>query len=133
MNRHDARKLIEEYVAGWTARDIDRFLSTLSEGAVVVECDGSTICGLDEARDWFESWHALPTDGRVTRWSIDEFLFDQGAETATVEWAFACDCYGVTASFLGASVVRFSRGRISRIHEYRGEVAEAPSEGEGQE
>jgi len=133
MNRQQTRERLEEYVAGWTDCDIERFLATLAEDVVVIECDGSTIRGVEDARRWFQTWHAPPFDGRVTRWTIERFLFDEAENSAAVEWSFACSCYGTPATFHGASVVTFSAERIARIHEYRRELLEAPLDEKGHE
>jgi len=121
MNRVEARQPIETYVDAWATQNVDRFLSALADGVIVIECDGSAVRGLDEARAWFESLHAEPIGGRVTRWKIGRFLCDESTEAAAIEWEFGCTCYGAEAAFHGVSVVVFEAGRIARIHEYKRE------------
>jgi len=125
MDRREARHLIDAYIASWKDREIDRFLATLSDDAVVIECDGSNARGLEEAQAWFDSWHAEPIGGRVTRWTIRRFLYDEEEEAAAIEWVFGCTCYGKPAAFRGASLVAFDAGRIASIHEYKRLPAES--------
>jgi len=133
MDRYEARHLIDAYTASWRDREIDRFLATLSDDAVVIECDGSSVRGLEETGAWFDSWHAWPIGGRVTRWTIRRFLCDEAA--AAIEWEFGCTCHGRSAAFPGASLVAFDAGRIASIHEYKRLPAEseAVQTGRGQE
>ena len=116
VNRVEVLQLIETYVDAWATQNLDRFLSTLADGVMVIECDGSAVRGLDEARAWFESWHTEPIGGRVARWKIGRFLCDESTEAE-----FGCTCYGAEAAFHGASVVVFEDGRIARVHEYKRE------------
>ncbi len=119
MNREQATRSIVAYFDSWVSRDLDRFLSALSDDAVIVECDGSAYRGRDRARRWFVDWHAEPASGRVTDWKILWILFDEGNDVATVEWDFRCIYRGEAGSFLGASVVTFDGTKIARIHKYR--------------
>ncbi len=105
----------------WRTRDLEAFMTTLAEGVVVAECDGSTHRGSAEASRWFADWHATPTGGHVLDWHILSFAYDAESEIATAQWSFRCRCFDKTAAFLGASVVSFLGDRIGRIDEYRTE------------
>lgn len=119
MNREQAARLVEEYFGSWMNQDLERFLSTLSDDVVIVECDGTAYRGVDQARRWFTDWHADPVNGRATDWEILRILFDVPNSVATVEWDFRCVCHDEASSFLGASVVTLGETTAVRIHEYR--------------
>ena len=133
MERREAEELVRGYVQAWVSRDLDQLLDTLSEDIEVIESDGSLYRGIHEVRTWFETWHADPIRGRVTRWTITRFLYDETEGVATAEWGFGCACYGVPAAFHGASIVTFSAGKIACIHECRREPMETPPDCRGHE
>ena len=128
MNREQATGTIKAYFDSWLNRDIELFLSTLSDDVVIVECDSTTYRGIDRAHRWFSDWHAHPVNGRVTDWEILQILFDEANGVATVEWDFSCTCRGETSSFLGASMTTFAEGKIARVAEYRMDKAQHEQE-----
>jgi ketosteroid isomerase-like protein len=119
MNGKQAARLVEEYLGSWMNQDLERFLSTLSDDVVIVECDSTAYRGVDQACQWFTDWHAGPVNGRVADWEILRVLFDEANGAATAERDFSRVCHGEASSFLGASVVTLDEARITRICEYR--------------
>jgi hypothetical protein len=118
MDRTLARQLIEDYMGSWLRQDLELFLSLLAEGIRVAECNGPVYQGRQEVRDWFTDWHQGPQQGRVTRWEISNFIFDERQNSAAVEWDFECVTEGNPGAFLGASLYAFAGDKIARIHEY---------------
>lgn len=119
MDSSTAETLVRQYFQSWLEQDRALFLSTVSPDIQVAECYGPVYCGLDEMEHWFGDWHTGPGKGRVTRWSILSWLYDEQQRTAAVEWDFECICDGNPGSFLGASIFCFDAAKITRIHEYK--------------
>ena len=119
MDRSTAETLIRRYFQSWLEQDIALFLSTLSPDIQVVECYGPVYCGTAEVKYWFDDWHSGSGKGKVTRWDILSWFYDEQQRTAAVEWDFECIYDGNLGSFLGASVFCFDATKITRIHEYK--------------
>ena len=60
MIREQAARLIAEYFGSWINQDLELFLSTLSDDAVIVECDGTAYRGVDQARRRMDKGSASP-------------------------------------------------------------------------
>ena len=60
MIREQAARLIAEYFGSWINQDLELFLSTLSDDAVIVECDGTAYRGVDKARRRMDKGSASP-------------------------------------------------------------------------
>lgn len=111
------KRLFQQYVNGWKENDSHKIIDSLSENCIIIESHGPTYRGIEQVRKWVEFW--VKKRGRVIRWDIVSFVFHRKQKTAFVEWNFACNVNRKNYELLGISVVKFSDGKISYIHEYR--------------
>lgn len=116
MERVRARELTDRYFTAWLDADIAAFLSCLHRKAVVRECTGAAFEGLEELERWFGEWNR--GENRVTQWEVSSWGFDEGEESAFIEWEFRCLYEGTEYEWLGASVVHFRDERILELNEY---------------
>ncbi|MBI1984605.1 MAG: nuclear transport factor 2 family protein [Candidatus Wildermuthbacteria bacterium] len=117
MNVELAKQLIQKYVDGWKENDIEKIIAPLSDECVIIESHGPTYQGIKQVKKWFEYW--VQEKGRVIRWEITSFYFLGEENTAFFEWDFTCNAAGKGHELLGISLVKFSGGKISFLHEYR--------------
>src|SRR3990167_7109975 len=92
-------------------------LSCLTENCMVIESHGPTYHGIADIERWFKFW--LEAKSKVTKWDIASFFLCEKEQTAFVEWDFSCISNEIEYSLLGVSVIKFMKGKISFIHEYR--------------
>lgn len=115
MDQQPALDLINAYVDGWRANDLTRILDTLTEDCLIIESHGPTYRGREHVRLWVTTWFAAGQT--IDRWDVTSVVV--GEDRAAFEWTFMCSGGWGTASFDGATVVRFEQGRIASLREYR--------------
>ncbi|KIL36378.1 hypothetical protein SD70_31660 [Gordoniibacillus kamchatkensis] len=114
MNESIAKTLLEQYVAGWKAAEIETVLSTLREDCIITECYGPIYRGRDKVQLWMEKWFG--EGNRVLQWDIHSIVL--GQDSAAFEWGFKCLWHGNESFFEGATIVRFRDARIQSLREY---------------
>ena len=88
--------------------------SNLDPACMIIEYDGLTYRGVEKIGRWIETW--LEDGNEVNRWDITSlYVID---DVCFFEWVFECTFAGTRAGFEGASVVRFSNGKIVSLREY---------------
>ena len=115
MDLERAKALVTAYVEGWKNNDLDRILGTLELDCLIIESHGPTYKSTDHVRAWVTSW--FEDGGSIQQWDITSFVF--GEDHAAFEWTFQCSGSWGTATFDGATVVRFGDQRIQYLREYR--------------
>lgn len=116
MNLKDARKLIQMYVDGWKANNIDLICKPLAENCLIIESHGPIYHGLTDVKDWVQSW--ISDKYKVDKWSITSFYFVENI--AIFEWQFAFSSQEFsTREINGISIVKFDEDKISSLREYR--------------
>lgn len=112
-----AQKLFQQYVDGWKENNIEKIVSSLDNDCVIIESHGPTYRGVQQVRRWFDDW--IKEKGKVLRWDINSSYLVEKENTAFFEWDFACNVAGKEHKLFGISIVKFSEGKISFLHEYR--------------
>lgn len=111
------KTLIQQYVNGWREKDLKKILQPLAKDCVVIESHGPTYRGKDDVKKWFHFW--LSEKGKVLKWEILSFFYFEKESTAFFEWDFVCNVRGKKYHLPGISLIKFKKGKISFIHEYR--------------
>lgn len=83
-----ARELIDRYVNGWRAGDVDQVLSTLTPDCTIIESHGPTYHGHDLVRAWMTSWFAAGQT--IPRWDVTSVVPGGASGLAAFEWVFTC-------------------------------------------
>ncbi len=106
--------LLEQYIVGWRAHDVDAILATLTPDCVVIESFGPIYRGHDWVAKWVSTW--LDEDGRVIDWTIRDVR--SSVEDETAEWTFRYTWRGNEKSFDGATFAKLRDGKLSYLREY---------------
>jgi ketosteroid isomerase-like protein len=106
--------LLEAYISGWRAHDVDAILATLTHDCVVIESFGPIYRGHDWVARWVAAW--LAEDGQVIDWTVHNLEVSKEGETA--EWTFHYTWRGVEKSFDGATIAKLHDGKLSYLREY---------------
>jgi hypothetical protein len=108
-------KLFYDYIEAWVKKDIDGFLTTLSEDIFITECYGPQYKGKRECEIWFSHW-TTPSDNLVKSWIVTGSYFD--GNNGFFRWTFEYVYKGKAGIFDGISLVKFSGAQISEIWEF---------------
>jgi ketosteroid isomerase-like protein len=106
--------LIEKYIAGWRAHDLDAILETLTDDCVVTESFGPVYHGHQWIKAWVATW--LSEGGQVLEWTIRDIQSFGDIEIA--EWTFHYKWRGEEKTFDGATVAKLNGGKLSYLREY---------------
>lgn len=112
-----ARELIQRYVDGWKENNVGKITKPLAKDCIIIESHGSTYRGIEQVKQWVDFW--IKDNGKVIRWEITSFYFVKKERVALFEWDFACTAGGKNHALFGISIVRFTKNKITFIHEYR--------------
>ncbi len=106
--------LIEKYIAGWRAHDLDAILETLTDDCVVIESFGPVYHGHQWIKAWVATW--LSQGGQVLEWTMRDIQSFGDIEIA--EWTFHYKWRGEENTFDGATVAKLNGGKLSYLREY---------------
>jgi len=121
MDRQECTRLIEEFGAAWSARDVDALMELMAP-----ECEfrasvgpepGRSFVGREEVRDGFAAFLA-PTDGPPP--DTESLPLLVGPDFAVTRWIARVDGAPVVH---GCDVFEFSLGRVRLKDTYRKVVA----------
>jgi len=116
LKRDLAKQLTRQYFESWVTADNERFIKTLHDKAVVRECNGTVIEGMEQLKAWFSEWNEHGNS--VEYWDIKVFGWDEEADTAFVEWTFKCVYDNQEYEWDGSSIIYFRDSLIYEINEY---------------
>lgn len=108
-------EIFQNTIDAWLSKDIDLFLSVLSDEISYTECYGPQYKGKKECEQWFRDWTA-PAENKVKSWTVKSDYFDEN--TGFFTWTFHCVYKGKEELFDGISLVTFTGNLISEIQEF---------------
>lgn len=108
-------ELFQQTIDAWLTKDVNKFLSALTENISYTECYGAQYEGKIECEKWFRQWTA-PLDNRVKSWIITDSHFD--GDFGIFTWTFDCHYAGQDSLFDGISLVKFTENKICQIQEF---------------
>lgn len=116
MQTTSFKKLIETYINGWKANDIDLICQPLSHNCTIIESHGPTYHGIKDVKEWVASW--IAGKYKVNKWDIVSLVATKN--TAVFEWLFVFSSPKMLKrSIEGISLVKFRKNKIVYWREYR--------------
>ncbi|GHO82713.1 nuclear transport factor 2 family protein [Dictyobacter formicarum] len=113
MDQFLAEQLIRTYVEGWKEYNPTKILSTLDPDCVFIGSQGQIFRGAHQLiREVEKRIAGEYSPWKFSRWDITTLVVAN--ELCFLEWAFEGQRF-----FEGASLVRYKKGKISSVREYR--------------
>jgi N-acetylglutamate synthase-like GNAT family acetyltransferase len=119
MNQENAKELLNKFIKAWIVQDKKGFLDLLADDINYVECYGPVYNGLAACEKWFIEWNKV---GKVEKWNIKDFSYDEINRKITFEWFFECIYDNKKSGFNGCSFMSIKDHKFISINEYKTET-----------
>lgn len=109
------KALIQYYIDGWKNGNEAEILDVLSDDCIIIESHGPTYRGKEIVKKWISDWFGK--GNVIEKWKLtsfhtcDDMLF--------CEWVFIYKGKKIRESFLGMTIAKIKKGKISDLREYR--------------
>ena len=108
-------RIFKHYIRSWLTKDLDLFLSVLTENVQITKCYGAQYFGKKECKKWFSHWFSS-LENQVISWEIH--TQESSGEYGFFTWTFECVYNNEHTIFDGISRVKFKGDLICEIYEF---------------